>query len=287
MVNENSYIMRVCEVISIDDNTDGDRIKVRLMPEDRGLSNGELPYVFPLMPKLIHVKPKVGEAVLVICMDMNNSHTNRFYIGPIISQMQHLGKCDYNYDASTLLSGGIKEPERALSMNAETNGAFPKDNDIALIGRKNSDIILTDNDLRIRCGARKVIDSKKEEISFNTEDPAYILLTYNDNGAYDNTKSSVNIVADKVNILSHKSLNDYNLTDSDNLIPNEELNRIIESAHELPYGDKLVEFLKLFVNAFKTHTHPYAGLPPCSDSTYKAVDNYNLNDILSKHIKIE
>lgn len=286
MLND-SYIMRLCEVVSVDDNTDGDRIKVRLLPEDRGLSNSELPYVFPLLPKLIHVKPKVGEAVFVLCADLENPHINRRYIGPVISQMQFLEKCDYDYDANTLLSGTTKEPETALSMNANTNGAFPKDNDIALIGRKHSDVILSDDDLKIRCGARKITNDKIDNIYFNKEDPAYILLKYPNKKQNNDSRSSINIVADNINILSHKSINDYNLTDENDLITDEELNRIIESAHELPYGDKLVEFLKIFVTAFKTHTHPYAGLPPCTDSSFKALDEYNLNDILSKNIKIE
>lgn len=282
----NTYIMRICEVISVDDNVGGDRIKVRLLPEDRGLSDSDLPYVFPLLPKLIHVKPKVGEAVFVLCADINNPQTNRRYIGPIISQMQFSEKCDYDYNANTLLSSGVKEPEKSIYEKKDSKGAFPEDNDIALIGRKYSDVILSDNDLKIRCGGRKLTNGKINDVSFNNEDPAYILLKYPEN-KHNNSRSSVNIVADDINILSHKSLNKYNLTDNNDLITDEELNKITESAHELPYGDKLVDFLKIFVTAFKKHTHPYAGLPPCTDSSFKALDEYNLRDILSEHIKIE
>ena len=69
-------------------------------------------------------------------------------------------------------------------------------------------------------------------------------------------------------------------------ISDEEMTKIIETAHQLPYGDKLVDFLKLLLKAFNTHTHNYHNLPPIPDMTYNAVNNFNLNDILSKNVKI-
>ena len=58
--------VKFCKVISIDDDTDADRIKVRLAPEDNSKTLSEIEYAFPLLPKMFHVKPKVGEAVLVL-----------------------------------------------------------------------------------------------------------------------------------------------------------------------------------------------------------------------------
>ena len=54
------------EVISINDNWDGERIKARIRPFDNHLKDEDLPFSYPFLPKMIHIKPKVGEAVLLI-----------------------------------------------------------------------------------------------------------------------------------------------------------------------------------------------------------------------------
>lgn len=278
-------VIKICQVVSVDDDTDGDRIKARLLPEDRNLPNSEIPYAFPLLPKILHIKPKVGEAVIIITSDANNNNTDRFYIGPIISQPQFIYKNDYDYGALTLLKGAITTPSVAPSTNPNTKGALPNKDDIAICGRNNSDIILSDNDIKIRCGAHLLNDSNKSEIAFNKKDPAYFKIKYHTTTLNNESKSTATIVADEINLLSNK-IGEYNLTNSDDLISDDEMNKILSSAHLLPYGDKLIEFLKIFVTAFKTHTHPYPNMPPVPESTYQAVDEYNLNDILSKNIRI-
>jgi hypothetical protein len=54
------------EVVSIEDNTDGGRIKVKIAELDTQTPNENLPYCYPLMPKFFHVYPKVGEVVRII-----------------------------------------------------------------------------------------------------------------------------------------------------------------------------------------------------------------------------
>ena len=83
--------VRFCKVISISDDTDADRIKVRLIPEDNSKSIDEIDYAFPLLPKMFHVKPKVGEAVLVLLAVTNDGNSQRYYIGPVVSQ-DHIAK---------------------------------------------------------------------------------------------------------------------------------------------------------------------------------------------------
>ena len=57
-------------------------------------------------------------------------------------------------------------------------------------------------------------------------------------------------------------------------------------AHQLPYGDVLVEFLKLFVRTFSSHVHPYPGLPPCQTTDYLETTSYDLDKILSESVRI-
>lgn len=83
-------VVRYCKVISITDDTDADRIKVRLSPEDNSKSIDEIDYAFPLLPKAFHIKPKVGEGVLILLAITNDGNSQRYYIGPVISQDHRL-----------------------------------------------------------------------------------------------------------------------------------------------------------------------------------------------------
>ena len=76
-------------------------------------------------------------------------------------------------------------------------------------------------------------------------------------------------------------------TDRDDLISDDAMKEIIEKAHQLPYGDILIEFLETFRNAFTTHVHPYPGLPPCVTDEVINTTTYNLNDMLCKNVRIE
>ena len=83
--------VRYCKVLSIKDDTDSDLIQVRIEPEDNGIKNDKkLPYAYPLLPKAFHVKPKVGEGVLVFVAIADDANSQRYYIGPVISQDQKL-----------------------------------------------------------------------------------------------------------------------------------------------------------------------------------------------------
>ena len=310
----NNITIKISEVIDINDPTDGDRIKVRLMPEDNNKDISEIPYALPLLPKHLHIKPKIGESVLII-MGNNSSHLiTRYYIGPIISQPQYLEK-DYFLNSLSTHPDSFIEPDIAPSTNPEAQGALPKDEDIAIYGRKKNDIILSENDVKIRCGHRHNDKSKKGGIVFNDADPAFILLRHNDNettiektiesqnfildknnntskASYKNTQtnekycSTATIVADKINLLGNNSKEPFNTKNRNHLIDSDEMKKIIEQAHQLPYGDVLVDFLKLFVRTFLTHAHPYPGMTPCQTSDYLETSSYDLNKILSESVRI-
>lgn len=126
-------------------------------------------------------------------------------------------------------------------------------------------------------------------------DPAYILLRHYD---FDNNRdsrgvsnrccSTATIVADKINLLGNNSKqSNYKLTDRDDLITDEEMRKIVETAHQLPYGDKLIEFLDIFRKAFLNHTHSHYLLPPIPDpETIPQLEGYNLERMLSDTVRI-
>ena len=288
-MKNNSSIIKICQVISIDDENDGERIKVKMVPEDNGKSINKIPFAFPLLPKMLHIKPKVGEAVLIILTNTGEGHSNRYYIGPIISQPQHMEKESFGINSLSLYPGTKKEPDIAPSTVSDSHGSFAKNSDIALYGRKKNDIIITDDDIRIRSGVRLKDDFSKCNISFNRTDPAFIHLKHNDTkqgNKGDEYRSTATIVADKINLIGNNSIYPFKTNDIEELITDEEMQKIINKAHQLPYGDILVEFLELFINAFIVHTHPYPGMVPVPETFYKELCNYNLNQILSKSVRI-
>lgn len=290
-MNNTGINIKICPVISIDDEADGGRIKVRMFPEDNNYMDEQLPYAFPLLPKMLHIKPKVGEAVLILLMDSNDKYNNRFYIGPIISQPQYMNRDDYGLNSMSVFPSAHKEPNVAPSTQADTEGAYASDEDIAIYGRNKSDIILRDNDLRIRCGARVKDISNPADIIFNRKNQSFIQLKHRDSNYQDSLdgrdyQSTATIVADKINLLGNNSKTPFNTHDKKELITDTEMQKIIDKAHELPYGDILVDFLNLFRNAFMTHYHPYPGIQPCPTPEVVKLETYDTNKMLSDSVRI-
>lgn len=283
---EENLTIRIAKVVSIDDEYDGQRIKAKILPEDRTLSNDKIPYAFPLLPKMMHIVPKVGEAVVVICANPSSTNSQRYYLGPIIHQPQFMNFDSYNVDATTLHNGSVGAPLNAPSRDPEAIGSFPKLNDIAVVGRKDTDLILSDNDVRLRCGVHLSDKNNDKVIKFNKTNPSYVKLKHHETPLNDKSQSTATIVSENINLISTASKQYFDTSDKDELITDEEMNKIIEQAHVLPYGDVLVDFLKMFIKAFKGHVHPYTGMPPVQDINCVNIYNYNLDDMLSDNIRI-
>lgn len=288
----NNTLIQKCEVKSIIDDTDGLRIKVRMTPQDNNIAyDDDLPYAFPLLPKMLHVTPKVGECVFVILENQDDKDGNRYFIGPVISQPQMLDNDPYNFSAVSLLrKNNVIAPLEAPSNNPNIDGTMPSYNDVALSGRKNSDLVLKENELRLRCGFKESPSaSNPKNMYFNKLNPAYIQMKYieqklkDDNGEFG---SVINVVADKINLISHQSVDVYNVTDSNDLITDSELIKMSNELHPMVYGDKLIEFLKLFMRAFIQHSHAFPMDPPTLNNIVNQASTYNLQEIISKSIKL-
>ena len=277
--NEEKFAIKLGEVISVDDEYFCGRIKA-VCGDDK--NREEIPYAYPLLPYMVHVMPKIGEGVILLI-----SKAQRLFIGPIIHQPQFVNKDAFN-EATSLLRGFNDKLMPSPDNDPNTHGAYPKKEEIALLSRKDSDIILGDKDVRIRCGVHLTDKNNDKYSIFNKKTPSFLKLKYHDENVLPNkTNTSATIVSENINLISTASNSgDFNVNDTNELINDEEMKKIIENAHQLPYGDVLVNFLKLFLNAFNKHTHNYNNLPPVSDDTYITLNNFKLNDILSKHVKI-
>jgi hypothetical protein len=312
MVNPSgdNSIFKFCTVEYVDDTSKALRVKVRIAPYDNGKDITQEPCVennfngvqwcFPMLPKMMHVNPKVGEMVVVFCQEPNSPFSQRLFLGPVISQ-DYMFDYDYDYpptenvrksSARRMLTGSTADKSYTPLPNpdgdGENEGTIPEREDIALRGRGNTDIVLTDDDVRIRCGFKKTPNATvKKKLNFNDKDLAYILMRYrkgeDEVGQYN---SSVSIVGDRINLLSHDSKEYFNMGDRKDLISDDEMEKILKQAHELPYGDVLVSFLKKFVDVFNRHTHPYSGLPPTLNIADVQTLDPNWDNMLSKSVKI-
>lgn len=286
---DNDYIIREAKVISVDDEYKGNRIKVRLGGMDANKIDNELPYCYPLLPNLIHIRPKEGEAVFILLEKNGSQTTNRYYIGPVLSQPYLYNQDLYDLSAFNMLLNRKMAPIQNPDCEPLNNGTLPDREDIALIGRENTDIVLKPSELRLRCGYKSNPTGPiKQRLIFNTVDPAYIQLKYkkmkDNNGKEFN--SSINIVADRINLLSRDSKTFFNLTDQKDLITDETMLKILDEAHPIVYGDELVSFLKQFVEVFRTHTHPFSMKTPSFTKNDNTVLEKNLDAMLSDAVRI-
>lgn len=97
--------------------------------------------------------------------------------------------------------------------------------------------------------------------------------------------SSLNIVADHINLLSHKT-NQFNLTDTNGQITDESQQNINKVAQRMVQGEDLLEFLELVKSFINNHVHPYHGVKPANDDIIKKINGYNLEDLLNNNIRI-
>jgi hypothetical protein len=267
--------LKIGEVVSITDDLGLGRIKIRVKGSqssggDDGVSDSDLPTAFPMLQKHIQSNPKVGETVWVFVLGKDKQHVDRLYLGPIISQ---LDKLNFDSGRTTALAGfsfGPVSPRANVNTIPELKGIFPNYEDISIQGRFNTDITQKKNEIILRAGKFESSTPSTQNpysFKFNTKTQAYIqikndvILTPKE--SENNEIGSVtNIVSNKINLITHKEGSPrFNVTGQEELISDEELSKILEEAHQLPFGDVLIEYLKLLKEALFAHVHNGNGNP--------------------------
>ena len=285
------------------------RIKVRIKGSmttggDDSILDENLPWCFPLMPKHFSVQPKVGEVVLLFVFSKQQQHVDRLYIGPIISQLPKLNEDPFLYSALNGFSFGVESPLVNPAQIPDLNGVFANPEDVVVQGRYNTDIIQKKNEVLIRAGKfvpENPTSNNPYPFKFNSSSQAYIQLKNNivttpkTNQQPERRGSITNIVANKINLLTHADGSPrFDLTNPDNLISDEEMTRILTEAHQLPFGDVLLEYLKLMKDALFSHVHNGSGNPPTDLTIGVTLPVKEFNDkaedlenrMLSKNIRI-
>ena len=264
------------EVVSITDATDGGMIKVKILELDNKTSNENLPYCYPLLPKYFHIYPKVGELVRVFITDPKYPQKDRFWMGNVVSQLQKVEFDSRNTALSTTNLGAIA-PDKAPSTYPDAEGVYPTKEDVALIGRKNTDVILKPNQVVIRAG--KHVDGNP--LKSNIENPACLLVSFDkkdEKSFYSNTI----VMSDKIALISHSGnpkFKSARLTEADRKL-------IFDEGHPIARADILVKVLNIMRNAIVNHIHPYSGIEADLTAIINELNDVDLNNIMQPNIVV-
>ena len=263
------------------------RCKIVGANKDNPLTDDILPNCFPLMPKHNAIIPKEHEIVLIFEFGVEGEkYPDRFYVGPIISSLLSLDNQSLFTGAIAGLSISPISTVEDIDKLPDTKGVFSEydaDYGYSIDGRENCDIVFKSSELLLRAG--KFIKGELNNVNMNKVNPAYIQIKhgFNYKKPSNNTPSILsvvnnvspiekisvnNIVANKINLLTYgvDSNPEFNLTKRDGknnktpYIDDEELNKILETAHPLVFGDILIDYLKILEQAFLGHNHNHLGL---------------------------
>ncbi len=292
-LNKNIYIAKV---VSVEDNNNTGRIKVFINGIDQSKTPiASLPYVYPLMSRIVHVMPKVGETVLVFFADAKKEKesqllSNRFWIGPIITNYENVGNdtqdlVNTNFDSSILTKNVNFDPLQVKSKNKKNTerDIFPIDsenglNEVNIVGRNNTEISQSDNKIKLRAGKHK----KNKPSEKNTKNPVYSILEFID----ENTSYSLT-AGDEIYLISHKGRFRFKKT-----ITKDDLDEIKKNGQSMLYGELTIQYLKVLTEVFLSHIHQHPSMPPTysEDSRYRIQDLrkelQNIENLLAKNIKI-
>jgi hypothetical protein len=243
--------------------------------DDKG--NIKYTEAIPLIPKHLSVIPKVGEAVIIFAFEGGMTQ-DYFYIGPLISSLDFLKFDDGSINARRMLSygmGKINPPVTSVKTNSniipDMKGVFSDPEDITIQGRYNTDIIQKENEVLIRAG--KFTNSKKGEnnnpydFKFNKTTQGFIQIKNNFNFSTDKNVKTLgtvtNIVSNKINLLTYGGSPNI-ILNQDDLLSKDQLNNLMSNdrniaAHPIPFGDILLDMLKLLKKGITSHVHSSHG----------------------------
>lgn len=271
------------EVISVEDDTEGGRIKVRIADLDTRTADENLPWCYPMLPKFFHLYPQVGEVVRIFLEDVRYPQRSRYWLGSVISQLQKI-EYDSLYTALSTTNVQLSAPENAISTYPDAKGVFPEREDIGIVGRDNTDVILRVRDVEIRAGKNELTDVNDSDNSgvfkLNKVNPASVRLTYDVTGQ--TTTSTSMIMADKIGIISHEGIPKFKAAEIDQNDREDIFNR----AHPLGRGDVIVEALELLRKAIVQHIHGYPGLPADKSGILIDLEKVDFTQILQPNIVI-
>lgn len=274
------YPAIVREVI---DNAGYNRIKAEIVNinaegkiysgRDKDSSLDQMPLCVPILPEFMHVRPKVGECVLIFLENPSDPTSARYYIGPLITQQTKLENQSFQASQAIYNKASLKGKQigggPSTRNDNDAGRLFAKQEEIAFQGRQNSDVVLGNNYIKIRTGIFQNLTEFKE----NTDFPCQIELKIVDKPI---SSSGVRLADSQINS-SFEPFSQQNIRASNiNLIsPEGKFRKVSEASSELKYnprlndfgeeaktlhpavlGDELVIILYDMINFMFSHVHP-------------------------------
>ena len=263
-------------VISINDKMDGGIIKVRIPELDNKTADIDLPDCYPMQPKFFHVYPQIDEIVRIFMEDNKFPERSRFWLGPVISQPQKIGY-DSKFSALSTTNLALTKPERAPSTYPDAIGVFPTKEDIAIVGKVNTDIILKVNELHFRAGKHENNDILK----LNVKNPASISMVYEPiDGDNENFYSNTIIQSNKIALITHDGNPQFKAAK----ITAEDRVMIFDEGHPIARADVLIKALEVIRTSLINHIHGYSGLPADKTAVIKKLEEIQFEGILQKNV---
>ena len=318
---DSSSTLRIVYTAIVRDNEDYagfNRIKAEIVTidekgiikpgKDKDTPLNKLPICIPLVPEFVHVRPQIGEDVLIISENPLDLSSPRYWIGPVISQQTKLPYQSYS-DAIEIFKINTYAQKNTTS-NPTTNNLnkagvyYPQPSEIAFQGRQDADITLFPRGALIRAGR-----FKKGTTDLNTISPCSIeikqvdteITNPNDIQLFNrlNTTSTfksfsqINSLSTNINIYSPEGKfrkADKGTGDgvelSDRL---KDFGNLASTLHPSVFGDELIILLKLILKYLVTHIHTPQS-QPLKNATSEQLDPYlngnKLQDLMSNVVRI-
>jgi hypothetical protein len=263
------------------------RLRVRLKGIDKDKTNIELPLCHPLIPKFFHMTPRKGEVVRVLLSDVSKPHEGRLWVGPVITQYEHLNGQPYGTGEDVSVNDDLyykMNETKAVETLPDASDVHPNRNEpeyeqeVRLMSRGNVDIVMRDESLVIRAGKHEKGNKGKK----NRKNPAYISVNFSKEGDV----SSINLVGDMINLVTHQG-NPVMHDLKNGKVEDRHHKEMEREMHPVPYGDLLVDVLGLMIKVLcEEHKHPYNGQPAVKSPLVEKLMSVNLETLKSKGIKI-
>jgi hypothetical protein len=283
-------------VINIDDPTEQNRIIARIVSldqdgnikggRDRDTPDEKLPFAVPMLPEHFHVRPLVGEMVYIFLENPSDNSAPRYWIGPITSSKYKLKFQDYK-EAIKVFDYTVFSANPNTKDKPKVVTAFPEQSDVAVQGRGDADLILSQREAYLVAGK-----FKPNTFEINTDNPSYLQLKQFDNVTVGPLKnfSQSNLQSTNINLFS--PIGKFRNKDLASFEKNEDLKSLGDFAntlHPTVFGDELVKLLNLIIIVLLNHIHtpqnPLLQIPESKELQEYTIEG-NLQNLLSKFIRI-
>jgi len=293
--NQRSRNIYPAIVVNISDPLEQNRIIARIVNldkdgnilggRDRDVPDSKLPMCMPFGPEHIHVRPLVGEMVMIFLENPSDNSAPRYWSGPIITSKLKLKTQEYK-ESVKIMDYTDFAVNKSTKNNPKTATLFPEQADVAIQGRDDADLILRPKEATLIAGKFKPNTTDQ-----NTETPSYVKLKQisNSSGSLKNF-SQATIVSTNVNIYS--PLGKFRGSDLKRFETNPNLSSFGDLAgtlHPVVFGDELLKLLEVMIRFLTTHIHTPQS-PPSPMPDFTTLQTYtvsgNLQKLISNHIRV-